>query len=108
TFSEEEKENYLNMLRGVGYVGDGSEFAGKYVSDTVSPYDPSDGTWMASTDVSDVSWVVPVAQLTAATSALGTSLHTWQMTARGLSSFANRGMFRSSCSMTFAGISIFV
>lgn len=107
TFSDEEKENYLNMIRGVGYVGDGSEFAGKYVSDTVSPYDPSDGTWMASTDVSDVSWVVPVAQLTAATSALGTSLHTWQMTAQGLSSFANRGMFRSAASMTLAGIRLF-
>src|SRR5699024_12850274 len=57
TFSDEEKEYNLNMIRGVGYVGDGSEFAGKYVSDSGSPYDPSYGTWMAETDVSAESCV---------------------------------------------------
>lgn len=107
TLSDAEQENYLGPVRGMGYSGDGSEFAGKYLADTISPYQTSDEIWIASTDVSDVSWVVPTAQLTAATSALGTSLHTWQMTAQGLSDFAHKGMFRAAESMALTGMQLF-
>lgn len=107
TFTQIEKENYLDPMKGFGYMGDGSEFSGKYLADSISPYHASDEILTVSTDVSDVSWVVPTAQLTAATSTLGTSLHTWQMTAQGLSNFANRGMFRAAGSMALTGIQLF-
>lgn len=100
----DEKENYLDVSRGFGYEGDGSEFEGKYLSDEISPYIPTDKILMGSTDVADVSWVVPTAQLSAATSTLGTPLHTWQMTTQGLSTFAHRGMFRAAGSMALAAI----
>ena len=51
---------------------------------------------LGSTDVADVSWVTPTAQISAATSAFGTPLHTWQMTAQGLSSYAFKGMYRAA------------
>lgn len=104
TLSEGEKESYIDILKGFGYIGDGSEFAGKYLADTISPYEPSDGVLSGSTDVSDVSWVIPTAQLTASTSALGTPLHTWQMTAQGISSYAHKGMLRAAEAMALTSI----
>ena len=38
TFSESEQENSLNLMRGFGYYGDGSEFEGKYLCDNILPY----------------------------------------------------------------------
>ncbi|RYI28827.1 amidohydrolase [Bacillus infantis] len=104
TLSEGEKESYIDILKGFGYIGDGSEFAGKYLADTISQYEPSDGVLSGSTDVSDVSWVIPTAQLTASTSALGTPLHTWQMTAQGISSYAHKGMLRAAEAMALTSI----
>ncbi|MFP7442402.1 M20 family metallopeptidase [Bacillus infantis] len=104
TLSEGEKESYIDILKGFGYIGDGSEFTGKYLADTISPYEPSDGVLSGSTDVSDVSWVIPTAQLTASTSALGTPLHTWQMTAQGISSYAHKGMLRAAEAMALTAI----
>ena len=38
---------------------------------------------MGSTDVGDVSWVVPTVQARGATYAIGTPGHSWQLTAQG-------------------------
>lgn len=106
SMTEGEQKDFLNGMRGFGYEGDGSEFEGKYISDVISPYVESDGILAGSTDVSDVSWVVPTAQLSTSTSALGTPLHTWQMTSQGLSSNAHKGMFRAAGSMALTGIKL--
>lgn len=45
-----------------------------------------------STDVGDVSYVVPTAQLSMATACIGTDVHTWQMTAQGNTSIAMKGL----------------
>ena len=45
-----------------------------------------------STDVGDVSWAVPTVQAWGATCAIGTQLHSWQMTAQGKSGIAHKGM----------------
>lgn len=47
---------------------------------------------MGSTDVGDVSWVVPTVQAHCATMAIGTAAHTWQVTAQGKSRLAKKGM----------------
>lgn len=46
---------------------------------------------MGSTDVGDVSWVVPTAQINTATYAYGASAHSWQWVAQGKSSIALKG-----------------
>ncbi len=107
TLSDGEKGSYLDLLKGFGYMGNGSEFEGKYLSESISPYEASNEVLAGSTDVSDVSWVVPTAQLTAATSALGTPLHTWQMTTQGISSFAHKGMLRAAESMALTAVQLF-
>ncbi|WP_342387904.1 amidohydrolase [Salinicoccus bachuensis] len=107
TLSEAEQRNYLEPISGFGYIGEGEEYTGKYLADTISPYEGREGILPGSTDVGDVSWVVPTAQLSAATSALGTSLHSWQMTTQGLSDFANRGMMRAASAMAKTGVQLF-
>src|SRR5690606_23275333 len=72
----------------------------------ISPYKESELVLKGSTDVGDVSWVVPTAQLTAATSTLGTTLHSWQMTTQGITSVAHRGMLRAAQAMALTGIEL--
>ena len=45
-----------------------------------------------STDVGDVSWVVPTVQARGATCAVGTPFHTWQLTAQGKMPAAHKGL----------------
>jgi aminobenzoyl-glutamate utilization protein B len=47
---------------------------------------------LGSTDVGDVSWVVPTVQASGATLAIGTPAHSWQWTAQGKLPAAHKGM----------------
>jgi aminobenzoyl-glutamate utilization protein B len=47
---------------------------------------------MGSTDVGDVSWVVPTVQARGATYAIGTPGHSWQLTGQGKLAAAHKGM----------------
>jgi len=108
TLSSSEQDFYIEMMEGFGYQGDGKEFNGKYLSDSIAPYKNTGKMLFGSTDVADVSWLVPTAQLSASTSALGTPLHTWQMTAQGISSFAHKGMMRAAKTMALTGVNLLV
>jgi aminobenzoyl-glutamate utilization protein B len=57
-----------------------------------------------STDVGDVSWVVPTVQAYGATLAVGTQLHTWQVVAQGKSPLAHKGMISVAKAMAATGI----
>ena len=52
-----------------------------------------------STDVGDVSWVVPLVQADGATTAIGAPFHSWQFTAQGKSSYAKKGMVHAAKAM---------
>lgn len=56
-----------------------------------------------STDVADVSWVVPTVQLWGATYAIGTPFHSWQMVAQGKSPLALKGMTHAAAVMAATG-----
>jgi aminobenzoyl-glutamate utilization protein B len=60
--------------------------------DEIVPPDTKRVTMIGSTDVGDVSWVVPTVQAHAATYAIGTPGHSWQLTAQGKSPAAHKGM----------------
>lgn len=49
-----------------------------------------------STDVGDVSWVVPTTQCLTACFALGTPLHTWQVVSQGAMPIAHKGMLQAA------------
>ena len=60
--------------------------------DQVVPLDAKSAPMMGSTDVGDVSWVVPTVQARGATYAIGTPGHSWQLTAQGKMPAAHKGM----------------
>lgn len=49
-----------------------------------------------STDVGDVSWIVPVARMSAATAPIGTPWHSWAVVACGGMSIGHKGMLHTS------------
>ena len=72
--------------------------AGSVVSGDTEPVDMG-----GSTDVADVSWVVPTVSLWGANYAIGTPFHSWQMTAQGKSSIAIKGMTHAAMVMAATG-----
>ena len=62
------------------------------LADVIVPLDAPAAPMMGSTDVGDVSWVVPTVQARGATYAIGTPGHSWQLTAQGKTPAAHKGM----------------
>ena len=60
--------------------------------DTIFPPESGDGTFVGSTDVGTVSWVVPTVQMRCATYAIGTPGHSWQLVAQGKTPAAHKGL----------------
>ena len=60
--------------------------------DQIVPLDSRRAPMVGSTDVGDVSWVVPTVQAHGATYAIGTPGHSWQLTAQGKTPAAKKGM----------------
>lgn len=60
-----------------------------------------------STDVGDVSWVVPTVQMTAATWVPGTAAHSWQAVAAGGMSIGAKGMMIAAKTMALTGAELF-
>ena len=60
--------------------------------DFIAPIDAVGEPMIGSTDVGDVSWVVPTVQARVATHAIGTPGHSWQITAQGKAPAAHKGL----------------
>src|SRR3954464_15272345 len=76
----------------------------KPLCDFVVPYGTKGAPMIGSTDVGDVSWVVPTVQARCATVAIGTPGHSWQITAQGKSGQAKKGMVNAAKVM--AGLAV--
>ncbi len=72
--------------------------------DFIVPYGTKGAPMMGSTDVGDVSWVVPTVQARVATHAIGTPGHSWQITAQGKSGQAKKGLLHAAKVM--AGVAV--
>ncbi|QSB08435.1 amidohydrolase [Lysinibacillus fusiformis] len=96
TLSEEEKKVDVQRNR---------ELAGKDMADVIDPFKP-DEFMAGSTDVGDVSWLVPTAQCMTACEPLGTPLHTWQIVATGTTSLAHKGMLHAGKIMASTALDV--
>ena len=74
------------------------------LSDFLVPLDAPRNPMLGSTDVGDVSWVVPTVQVHAPTMAIGTPLHTWQVVAQGKSPAAHKAMVQAAKAMAALGV----
>ena len=76
---------------------------GQVLAETIVAGDVKPVDMGGSTDVADVSWVVPTVSLWGANYAIGTPFHSWQMTAQGKSSIAIKGMTHAAMVMAATG-----
>lgn len=79
--------------------------AGKDLADSIDPFIPA-GFMPISSDVGDVSWVVPTAQCMTVCEPLGTPLHTWQVVATGTTSIAHKGMLHAGKVMAATALEV--
>jgi aminobenzoyl-glutamate utilization protein B len=86
------------------YHSIGMEPADRPLADFLVPMDAKRNPQIGSTDVGDVSWVVPTVQVHAPTIAIGTPLHTWQVVAQGKSPAAHKAMVQAAKAMAGLGI----
>ncbi len=70
------------------------------------PWPPSDHGEVGSgtTDVADVSWIAPTAQITTTTWALGIPGHSWAVTATGAMSIGHKGMLHAAKAMAITAV----
>ena len=86
------------------YHAIGMDVTDRPLADFIVPLDAKRNPLIGSTDVGDVSWVVPTAQVHAPTIAIGTPLHTWQVVAQGKSPHAHKAMVQAAKAMAALGI----
>ncbi|MEM7513542.1 MAG: amidohydrolase [Bacteroidota bacterium] len=109
----------LTQVGGVEYTEEETEFAKEIVNSfpyaemvnlgdaaKVAPFQVILKGRGGSTDVGDVSWVVPTAGLRAATWVPGTSAHSWQAIAAGGMSIGQKGMTVAAKTMTLTAMQL--
>jgi aminobenzoyl-glutamate utilization protein B len=82
----------------------GMEDTGAPLANFTVPLDAKRNPMIGSTDVGDVSWVVPTVQAHAPTVAIGTPFHTWQIVAQGKEPAAHKAMVQVSKAMASLAI----
>ncbi|HHV38888.1 MAG TPA: amidohydrolase [Tepidimicrobium sp.] len=96
TFSEGQKDNQVSKFGN-------QELKDSLLDDRVSKPRYKLFPVGASTDVSDVSWIVPTGQIMTCCSPVGTAGHTWQMTASCGMSIGHKGMLYAAKTLALTG-----
>jgi len=109
----------LSIVGGVSYTADERTFAEQIITsypdmkvspedaEEVGPFYITDQAGPYSTDVGDVSWLVPTAGMSAATWVPGTSAHSWQAVAAGGMSIGHKGMMVAAKTMALSAIDLY-
>ena len=109
----------LSLVGGIEYTTEESEFAKRIQTTLIGDKPPLESSNKVnafqvinrgrggSTDVGDVSWVVPTAGLRTATWVPGTSAHSWQAVAAGGTSIGVKGMMVAAKTLALTGIDLF-
>lgn len=110
--------NNLKIVGGVNYTAEEVEF-GKHIQSTLTFKVPplesareiqpfkTGGFFPASTDVGDITWVVPTAGLGTATWVPGVPAHSWQAVASGGTGIGFKAMNNAAKTIAMTGIDIF-
>ena len=110
-------QKQLERVGGVRYTAEEEQFAAalrKTLTGSVPPAGTESrvlpfevGVSSGSTDVGDVTWVVPTIELSAATWVPGTPAHSWQATATGGTSIGAKGMMVAAKTMALTAAELF-
>ena len=98
-FAEEIRSTLSEVDLNNAYAGRDRETVKKLkeraIADFIPPQSTSEAVLSGSTDVGDVSWIVPTMQCLTTCFALGTPLHTWQVVSQGATPIAHKGMLQA-------------
>jgi aminobenzoyl-glutamate utilization protein B len=72
----------------------------------IVPYQKSNEVLFGSSDVGDVSWIVPTAQFWGSSFVFGTPLHSWQLVAQGATPIAHKGMLQAGKTLAGAALEL--
>jgi aminobenzoyl-glutamate utilization protein B len=110
----------LESIGGVNYTPEERKFAEEIIktypvgvksspedAGKIAPFIVSEEGGGGSTDVGDISWLVPTVGLGTATWVPGTSAHTWQAVAAGGMSIGQKGMMVAAKTLTLTAMDIF-
>lgn len=109
----------LRLVGGYGYTEEEKSFAEKIqktftttppalsTTGTVNEFKVNLGSGFGSTDVGDVSWVVPTAGLSTATWVPGTAAHSWQAVAAGGMSIGHKGMMMAAKTLALSMMDVY-
>jgi aminobenzoyl-glutamate utilization protein B len=75
--------------------------------DKVLPYKETNEILFGSTDVGDVSWIIPTAQFWGPCFVFGTPAHSWQLVSQGATSIAHKGMLHAGKVLAGTAIDLF-
>lgn len=78
--------------------------ATSHLAEIVGPFAKNDLLLPGSTDVGDVSQLVPTGQIATACATFGTAPHTWQFTAQAGSSIGHKGMLAAGRALAIAAV----
>ncbi len=98
--------SYANKVTGTENKKAVMALADKALLDVVMPYIPSETASPGSSDVGDVSWVCPTAQINVTCYAADTPGHSWQLTAQGKEGPAHKGMLYAGKVLAAAAIEL--
>ncbi len=102
-YDEEEKE-FAKKIAATFEYGDNVAIE---LAERVNPFKITRKGTGGSTDVGDVSWVVPTTGLRTATWVTGTSAHSWQAVAAGGMSIGKKGMVNAAKTITMTAMDLF-
>lgn len=100
TYTEQELEFANAIAKSLGY-----EQVAKEIAATVQPYQ-TEAKAYGSTDVGDVSFVVPTVGMGAATWVPGTPAHSWQAVAAGGTSIGHKGMLIAAKTLAMTAVDL--
>lgn len=103
-YTDQEKDFAENIIRTYGIPMNEDTIKS---TNHIQPFVVSTKGTGGSTDVGDISWVVPTAGMNAATWVPGTSAHSWQAVAAGGMSIGIKGMMVAAKTIALTGMELF-
>lgn len=107
TMPDSEKHSILRMLSQLPVPNDLLQLLKEQeISTVLMPYVNKTFQLPGSTDVGDVSWIVPTVQCATNCFAMGTQLHSWQLVAQGGTSIGHKGMLHAGKVMAATAVEL--
>lgn len=100
-----EEEEFAKKIKNT--LGDEEKASGKFIVDSVKEYKFTEKAAPGSTDVGDVSFVVPTAQINTSCWASGTAGHSWQVVSQGKCSYLHKAMLLAGKAMALSALELF-